>query len=274
MIQQMRRWVFYLLEGEGKLKPSTFWVRWFIVGLILFNVILIVVGSISEVEKRYGEWLLAFEIFSLSVFTTEYILRIWSCIENPKFSDPVIGRLKYAFSFMAIIDFLACIPALVLFWLPLDLRILRVFRLFRLFWLLKLVRYSQALKCLLAVLSQRKEELLVTLMVGFLLLLISSSFMYMAEHEAQPEIFSSIPASMWWAVATLTTVGYGDIYPITLLGKIMGGFIAVLGIGLFALPAGILGSGLVEWVQGQKKIQIICPHCHSEIGSHDDKADS
>ena len=137
--------------------------------------------------------------------------------------------------------------------IPLDLRFIRAVRLFRLFRLFKIGRYSKAVVILKKLLKDKKEELVLVIFIAFILLIIFSSLMYFIEKEAQPEAFSSIPAAMWWGITTLTTVGYGDIYPITTLGKIVGALIAFLGIGLFALPAGILGSGLVEATRKKEK---------------------
>jgi len=147
------------------------------------------------------------------------------------------------------IDLFAILPFYLPMIIPLDLRFIRAVRLFRLFRLFKLGRYSKALLLLKKVLKEKKEELILIIFVVILLLIIFSSLMYFIEKEAQPEAFSSIPEAMWWGIITLTTVGYGDVYPITPLGKIIGALIAFLGIGIFALPAGILASGLVEIVR-------------------------
>jgi len=140
---------------------------------------------------------------------------------------------------------------------------LRLFRLFRLF---KLGRYSKSLRTIGNVVYARRGELLVTGFLIFVLLIISSSLLYYAERDAQPDKFSSIPASLWWSVVTLTTVGYGDVFPITPLGKIFGSVISFLGIGLFALPAGILGGGFLEEVKKSKLCKPkVCPHCGGTI---------
>jgi voltage-gated potassium channel len=159
-------------------------------------------------------------------------------------------------SFMGLVDLVAILP----FYLPFisgHFTFFRVIRLVRIFRLFKLVRYSAALASLEIVLKKRKEELFSTLFVLFLLLLCVSSLMYYAENSAQPEAFSSIPKAMWWGVATLTTVGYGDVYPITAIGRIMGAFVAVLGIGLFALPAGIIGASYLDEIESRKKKKTI-----------------
>ena len=147
--------------------------------------------------------------------------------------------------------------------LPLDLRFIRIMRFIRLIRLLKLSRYSETLKTFSNVFKEKIEELMIALFLIIILLIIASCLMYYVEHQAQPEAFSSIPAAMWWAVATLTTVGYGDIVPKTLFGKILGAVIALIGIGLFAMPAGILAAGFAEQIAKKKKI--ICPHCGRDV---------
>jgi voltage-gated potassium channel len=146
-----------------------------------------------------------------------------------------------------------------------DLRFLRILRMMRILRIAKLGRYSQSLQILQRVMAAKKEQLLCTVFVLVLLVIVAASLLYYAENHVQPEAFSSIPAAMWWAVSTLTTVGYGDIYPMTGLGKFMASIIAVLGIGVFALPAGIFGAGFVEEI-GRREKPTQCPHCGKEIG--------
>ena len=165
---------------------------------------------------------------------------------------------------LALIDLLVVLP----FYLPIvfpDLRFMRALRLFRLFRVLKLARYSSSLQTFADVLKLKKEELLLMLFATLILLIISSSLMYNVEHEAQPDNFSSIPEAMWWGIVTLGTVGYGDICPVTPWGKFIGSMVMILGIGLFALPAGIMASGLTEVLAKRKEEQktagMVCPHC-------------
>jgi len=165
---------------------------------------------------------------------------------------------------MMVIDLLAIMP----FYLPLwavDLRSLRVLRLLRVVRVAKVGRSYSSLEVIKQVCRSKKEELVLTSCLMGLLLVVSSSVLYYCEHEAQPEVFSSIPATMWWAVATLTTVGYGDMYPVTAAGRFCAGLIAVLGIGMFALPTGILGAGFVEAIQKSKQPHERCPHCGKEL---------
>lgn len=238
----------------------------FIVSLVFLNVLAVILGSVPEIASEYEGMLDGFELFSVIIFTVEYALRVWSCTSNVTFAKPVVGRIRFALTPMALVDLAAILP----FYLPsvvIDLRFLRVLRMMRMFRLFKVVRYSRALRTIAAVVQSKKEELVMTLSVVVILLVLASSLMYYVERDAQPEAFCSIPAAMWWAVATLTTVGYGDVYPITPVGKTLGMAIAILGIGMFALPAGILGSGFVEELQKRRAGPLTCPHCGREIGS-------
>lgn len=232
----------------------------FIITLIVGNVIAMLLESIEPLRQKYTVEFQYFEVFSVTVFTLEYILRIWTATINTNFAAPIKGRLKYALTPLALVDLLAILP----FFLPfvgVDLRLLRVLRIFRVFRVFKIARYVTALALINRVVNQKKEELVISLIFTLFLLLITSTLMYYIENEAQPENFSSIPETMWWGIATLTTVGYGDIYPITPLGQFLGGVIAVIGIGLFALPTGILASGFSEELSNRKENANCCPTC-------------
>jgi voltage-gated potassium channel len=242
----------------------------FIMSLIVLNVAAVVLETVDWLNASYGWLFHAFDVFSVAVFTVEYTLRVWSCTENPKFRAPVSGRLRYLITPMAIIDLIAILPFYLPFIFP-ELRFVRAIRLFRLFRILKLARYSDALKTFAEVLNLKKEELGVTFFATLILLVVASSMVYEAEKDVQPEVFANIPDAMWWGVVTLTTVGYGDIYPKTALGKFIGSFVVISGIGLFALPAGILASGFNEVLQRRKekrRKKMICPHCHRYIGDY------
>lgn len=203
----------------------------------------------------------------MAIFTLEYVLRIWSCTSEPRYSHPVLGRLRFAFTPLLIIDFLALLP----FYLPLlgleDLRTLRALRL--LAWAARLGRYFEGIRTLGTVLQSKVLELLTVVLVLAVMLVLASAMMYYAEHTAQPEDFASIPEAMWWSIITLTTVGYGDVSPVTPLGKAMAGIIAVMGIGMFALPAGILGSGFLAEIQRRNRASRVCPHCGLVIEDDD-----
>lgn len=236
---------------------------YFLLFLIFLNVIAVILSSVNSIGTKYKLLFDYFETFSVFVFSIEYLLRLWSCVADKKYSRPVIGRIRYALTPLVVIDLLAILP----FYLPflgLDLRLIRIFRLLR---IVKAARYVTSLKLLGRVFKAKMEELIVTTLVMFILLILSSFLIYIFESSAQPEKFPDIPSSMWWAIATLTTVGYGDVYPITAEGKIVASIVAILGIGLFALPTGILGAGFVEEFQKSKKKlkKQYCQHCGKEL---------
>jgi voltage-gated potassium channel len=237
----------------------------FIVTLIILNVIAITLDSVKSIHNAIPHIFKYFEYFSVVIFTSEYILRAWTIIENPVYAKPIRGRLRFLVTPLAIIDLLAVLP----FYLPftgLDLRFLRILRMMRILRVAKLGRYSQSIQTLNRVITAKKEQLICIVFILFLLLIISASLLYYTENEKQPENFSSIPASMWWAITTLTTVGYGDMCPQTALGKFLAAIIAVLGIGMFALPTGVIGAGFMEEIDKNEKITV-CPHCGKEIQS-------
>lgn len=272
MYQKVKQRTYEILElaPPGDLASRIFDI--FIMTLIFLNLIAVALETVESFWLQYHVYLEYFELFSVIVFTIEYVLRIWSCTVVEDFQAPVKGRIKFILTPLALIDLLAILP----FYLPLlisDLRFVRSLRLFRLLRILKLGRYNESLKTLGYVIKSKKEDLIVIFSTVLILLFLASSMIYFVEHDAQPEAFPSIPESMWWGVITLTTVGYGDVYPVTLLGKLMAAMLAILGIGLFALPAGILASGFAEEVEARRIIKIQplaknCPHCGKEI--HED----
>jgi voltage-gated potassium channel len=240
--RQWRRQVHDILEVGGEAHPAGRVVNAFIIVLIFLNAIAFAAETVDDVAARYGTFLDAFNVFSVMVFTAEYLLRLWSAVEIPMLSrlPHWQARLRFAGRPIMIIDLLAVLPFYLYPFLPMDLRSLRVFRLFR---LLKLVRYSPALQTLSRVIAEEYRALLGALLVLLILLLFASTAIYFAERDAQPDSFGSVPAAAWWALSTLTTVGYGDMVPATPLGKVLGGIVMLLGVGMIALPVAIIASG-------------------------------
>ena len=193
-----------------------------------------------------------FEWFSMLVFTVEYAARVWCAVERDdiRFRDPVRGRVRYILSPLALIDLLAILPFYLTHVLPVDLRFMRVFRLLVIF---KLTRYHSSMILLGRVLRSEAGPISAALFILVTLLIVASSFVYLAEREAQPEVFASVPDAMWWAIVTMTTVGYGDMVPVTPLGKFVGGVIAIIGLGMVALPAGMLASGFSEQLHQRRR---------------------
>lgn len=234
--------------------------------LILANVLGVILGTVQSIEDAYGEFLAEFEAVSLAAFTIEYLLRLWTCTLKPEYAHPVIGRIRYAFSPMALIDLGSFVGVYLPFHTP-DFRYMRIIRMVRVLRVLKLARYSRALQSFGYVMRQKKEELSLIALFLVVLLVVASSSMYFIENDAQPGAFASIPAAMWWGVATLTTVGYGDIYPMTPMGKFLGAIIALIGIGFFALPAGVLSAAFADELARRRGAAkpTTCPHCGHEL---------
>ena len=234
-----------ILQGTGDQKKTARTVDVFLVVLITAAVLAVILETVASLAQEYAEAFWYFEIFSVIIFTVEYLARLWTCIDrtDEPYSHPITGRLRYIFSPMALIDLVAILPFYLAFFVTLDLRFVRVFRLLR---LLKLTRYSAALTLVGSVFYTERRPLGAAGIVMAVLLVFASSFVYLAERSAQPEAFGSIPAAMWWGMATLTTVGYGDVTPITPLGKFLGAIVTILGVGMFAMPAGILASGFAQ----------------------------
>ncbi len=269
-MMSLKKWLYEVLEVSDEKGNLSWYVDFFLMMLIGLNVLAFILETVDKIYNISPGFFIYFEYFSVCVFTLEYIFRIWTADLNPRFPKPVLGRIKFAATPLAIIDLLAILP----FYLPLlglDLRFLRILRMFRLFRLLKFARYVAALEILGDVVKRQKEALIMSLILLFFLLLFTSSAMYFVEHETQPDAFSSIPATMWWGIATITTVGYGDVYPITDLGRTLAGFIVIIGIGMIALPTGILVSGFMEHLDEEKekaKGYNYCPHCGEKLDAH------
>ena len=253
--------IWEILELSKENDKHSKYFDYFISGLILLNVVAIILETEKTLFIDYKAFFIYFELFSIFIFSVEYLLRFWSCVSVEVYKNPVIGRIKYLFSPMAIIDLIAIAPFYMTFFVA-DARMLRILRLLRLLRITKHFRYSKTFQIIISTIEKKKEELLSALLLMLCLLLVCSTGVYFAENEAQPEKFSSILASMWWAVATLTTVGYGDIFPITFLGKIFGSISAIFGVGLFAIPAGLLASGFSDESETGNNN---CPHCGKEI---------
>ena len=231
------------LLARGSAKDfSSLLVDIFLFILILLNVTAVCLESVSFIREKYLNLFFYFEIISVIIFSIEYILRVWSApslkVTPSKSSSK--KRLNYIFSFTGIIDLAAILPSILpIFFGGLDLRWLRVLRLLR---LLKISNYSSALEDFFAAIKEEWQSFSAALYLILIALFLSSSLMYIAEHDAQPDTFSSIPETMWWGLITLTTVGYGDVSPVTPLGKVIGAFTAIMGVCTVALLTGIVAT--------------------------------
>lgn len=235
-----------------------------IISLIILNVFMVVADTFSlpvgvRSAFRYAE------IVSVVIFTVEYLLRV--CTSSLMYENlpPFKARLKYIFSFMALIDLFAILPFYLPYLMPVDLRVLRALRVVRLFRLFKINRYTSALLTIGRVFRRKASQLVSSVSVVFLLMVIASVLMYNAEHEAQPDAFANAFSALWWAVSTLTTVGYGDIFPVTAAGKLLGGVVSLLGIGLVAVPTGIISAGFMEQSTRSDGKKTHCPYCGHKL---------
>jgi voltage-gated potassium channel len=206
----------------------------------------------------------------VGIFSFEYLLRLWSANEDPKYSHWFRGRLKYMVSWEALVDLLAILPFYLHSIFVFDLRELRLLRLARLLRIFRLTKYTRSTRMIGDVFRHRFKELLISFILTSGLIVIAACLMYFAEHTAQPDKFRSIPDTLYWSVVTLTTTGYGDIYPITGIGKILTGILLLVGVAFFALPAGIITAGFLEESRKHKHHRVIrCPHCGEPIDLHE-----
>jgi voltage-gated potassium channel len=250
MPRSLRARIYELLEDDERSDPWARALAYLIVALIVLSVGASMLESVPAVMARFGGWLIAIEWLCIALFTLEYAARLWVAVEDRagRYADPVLGRLRYALTPAAIIDLVAIAP----FYLELlgagSLVFLRVLRLAR---LLKMTRYSPALATLQIVLANERRSLLSALLIVVVIMVMSAGFMHLAEAEAQPALFGTIPDALWWAAITLTTVGYGDVVPVTGFGRLIAALTALCGIAVLAVPTAILGAGFARELQKQ-----------------------
>jgi voltage-gated potassium channel len=261
----MRKRLYEILEHTRTDDPVSRRVNIGLMIAILSSVIIATLDTVPTLLAEYGSILRGIEYVCVAVFCVEYVLRIWASSEHEKYAHPVVGRLRFMLKPLMLIDLLSILPAFLSF-LTADLLVLRSIRLLRLMRILKLGRYSKGFVLVADVLHEKREELLAATSMIFFLLFFSSSVMFLVEREAQPQTFNSIIDALWWGVSTITSVGYGDILPVTPAGKVLGGIVQILGVGLFALPAGVFAAGFTEEINRKAaRDRCICPHCGKKI---------
>ena len=263
MYRKIKKHVYLLLHPD---EGDTRWdkiVNTFLISVIVLNVLEVILETVDSIHIPHEKFFRNFDTVSVIIFSIEYALRIWSANYHDKYKHSIKGRLKYFFSLGALIDLIAILP-----WYlgaisgGFDLRILRVFRLVRILRLFRLTAYTKSAQMIFNVFKSRSNELLLSFIMVIFLIIIASCLLYFAEHSVQPDSFSSIPATLWWAVVTLTTAGYGDMVPHTTIGKILSGIIMLTGVALFALPAGLITAGFLEEIKFIRKYKgHSCPHC-------------
>lgn len=278
MIQEIRQYLYATMEVPSSIDNQGWNYEVFMMVLIFLNAIAMIIGTVSSIQLQYDWFLIPFEYFSIIIFTIEYILLLWVCTENKEYSDPVMGRIRYAMTPIAIINLVSVLPAFIPFLAPFDLRALRMIRLFRVFRILKLSKYSDSLKTLFKALDAKKEQLLMTFLIIIFLVFMASIFIYYAENGDNPSpAFSDIPHTIWWGMVKLSPISEESGYPITGGGKMIASGLALLEIGIFAIPAGIMASAFEEQIRIDRdekdrrlkecEIELdqikegICPHC-------------
>ena len=252
----IRKRVYQIIEKaeDGDTASAVF--DWFLIILISLNILAVILSSFNNINDRYNNFFIIFEHISVLIFTVEYLLRIWTapCKFLPSTKWLVFfPYLRFIFSFMGIVDLCAILP----YYLPfavIDLRVLRILRLIRLLRIFKLTRYNKSFDLIGRVFKNEKDKIFMTIFIVGILLLLAASIMYAVENAVQPDAFPNILATLWWAVVTLTTVGYGDVYPVTVIGKLLSGIISILGIILIALPSGIISSGFIIEYEKEKSL--------------------
>lgn len=252
--QRIQSRTYEYLDGRNSQERGPRIISKFILFLIWLNILAIMVETDPDFYPFFEPYLPYFAEFTLVVFSIEYLLRLWTCVVDERYSHPLKGRVKYILTPMAIINLLAIIPYFIT---SVELNFLRMFRILLVF---KVSHFSDALETVGTVLKAHYKELLMAGFLAFIILIYASTIMFYAEKDAQPDKFTSIPASIWWGLVTLATVGYGDLYPVTTIGRFFATFTAFIGVGLFSLPTGIIGAGFYDYIKNRRKPRI-CPYC-------------
>ena len=247
-MEDLQRNAFEIMREEEDKSFAGELFDWVMILLITVSLVFLVLDTYS-MPAWYPPVTYWVELITSIIFSIEYILRFWiSPLYYPELS-PRKARLKYVFSFMAVVDFLAVMPFYLPMLLPVDLRVLRFFRLIRLLRLIKVSRYTESISIFVSVFKKKASQLITSLFVIFLLIIIASILMYDVEHEAQPLVFENAFSGLWWAMEAVTTAGNGEIYPITTMGRALAGMVSLLGIGVVAVPTGIISAGFVHAMQ-------------------------
>ncbi len=265
-LNEFKKQVFYVLQPSKKGNDLSKFIDIFLIFIILLNTC-IVYSYTFPLSESLLDTLSKIEVFSVIIFTLEYLLRLWTADVFYNYMPAWRARRAYAFSLLAAIDLLAVLPFYLPMVFPVDLTVLKLFTIFRFFQIFKLTRYTSSMRNIGLVLRRKASQLITSILVIGMIITIVSLIMYHIEHDAQPDKFESAFSGMWWAISTLTTVGYGDIYPITTFGRFMAGIISFLGIGFVAVPTAIISSGFIEQMNTKRntrrkiKEYHYCPHC-------------
>lgn len=254
--RRLRAQLFHILHKPSATHPIARYANYFLTFLIVTNALFVALETVPEVGIRYRTPFWWFEAVSTGLFIIEYLTRLWVCVEQGRYVHPVSGRLRYAVQPLPLLD----LTVIVTYWMPIDLRFLRVARMVRLLKVLRLAHFEESLDKIADGLRKRRALIVVAITMMVLCIYASSSLVYQVEHGQQPAVFTSIPGTFWWAMETLTTIGYGDMVPITPLGKFFAGMISIFGIGIFALPTAIVTAAIVEAGVSDPQ-SVTCAHC-------------
>lgn len=260
--EKRRKRLFELVEIGSNYDASCWGYDFFNTFTIILNLVVSIMYTFDRMEQQYGSLLLGLERFTVAFFAVDFVLRVITARYLYPDVTPVRAVFKYLFSFSGIVDMLLFVPYYMPFFFPsgaVAFRMLRIIRIFRLF---RINAYYDSLNVITEVIIGKKQQLLSSVFIILVLMLSSSLCMYSLENKAQPEVFTNAFSGIWWAASTLLTVGYGDIYPVTTLGKVFGIFIAFLGVGMVAIPTGIISAGFVDQYSRIKRM--------SEYGQEDD----
>jgi voltage-gated potassium channel len=263
--RRLRAQVFAILHAPDSRNRTARWVNYFLAALIIANAVSVTLETIPGINVQLARTLWWFEAVSTGVFIVEYLARVWTCVEQHHLSRPVAGRLRFMTQPLSLLD----LVAIATYWTPWDLRFLRIVRLVRLLKVFHLYEFEAALDRLSVSLSRRKELLLVAVVLMVMFVYLASSLLYQFEHQRQPEVFSSVPATFWWATVTFNTIGYGDMVPLTSMGRLFASLVSVFGIGVFALPTAIVIAAIIE--SSAVGSPYVCEACgHHGTTSHSD----
>ncbi|WP_412478497.1 ion transporter [Azonexus sp. IMCC34839] len=258
--QTVRQSVFHVLHKPLPNSRVARYVNYALALLILSNCAAVALETVPSINQTHQSLLFWLEAISTSVFVVEYMARLWVCVEQTRLSHPVFGRVRYVFQPLPLLDFIV----IATYFAPVDLRFLRIFRLTRLLRVLHLDSFDYSMQRVGRAIGQRKHLLVMSVALMLIAVYCLAALLFMVEHSVQPDKFSSIPETLWWAVVTLTTIGYGDITPITPLGKLLAGAGAIFGIGIFALPTAVMTAAILD---AGTDAEANCPHCGHRLDS-------
>lgn len=253
-MESIERALYYIVdESDDHNKLSKFF-NYFLMVLIILSVGEMALETDETIFNEYKYYFNVFDLFTVMVFSAEYIIRIVTAHLNPKNKGKTRWQSikDYIFSFAGIVDLLSILPFYVND-IKFDSRVVKTLRLFRFLRVFKMARYNESMKDIVDVIRAKSSEIGVIMGLIMIIMIISSFIMFYAEHKDNSEQFPNVLSCLWWAIVTMTTIGYGDVYPITVWGKVVGSIMAILGIGLVAMPTGIISAGFLEKIDEKKK---------------------